>query len=758
MAKERIAPDGPTSNPSLELVPASKPADTGGAGWSLPLSDGVPAPDGVDLARYMHSLRRRWLVIVVVALPLSAAATYAARVFMPRQYVAAAVLRIATSDKTLVFETADANRGLGNSFDIYKRTQRQLLRSRYVLIPALRDRPDGSLAELPVFRNEPDPIAWLETHVDVLFPDDSEVMHVSLSAANPEGLDRLVNGIVEAYFDNVVHEEGKLKKQRLDSLKEAHAVYELELQEKHKSLNRLKDQLKEQLGTGDSKTLTPSQELELEQYGMLRSQANKISFELRQARAELTAREGANDGEIAISEFELLEAMRGDRKSQELKAFRDRAEDRLQEARKRLGPGASEQKLAPYREPVKSLDEKIETRKGELREELVERKRGAAIATIDSLKSKLSELEHQERATDSQLRALHPEARGQQTPFSIKQLESDVAAGHELLRFVGAEIERTRIELQPANERLSARVTLLSKANPARVADAKSRISKIIGAGIVAFLLPVALIVWLDARRRCINSGEEIVAGLGLSIIGTVPMIPSRIMRRLGGDSAKQQYWRTLLSESVDSIAAVLLRGAGASGIRVVMVSSATAGEGKTTLAANLATSLAGAGRRTVLVDFDLRRPALHRLFDLSLQPGINDLLREPDALATTIQVTEIRNLAFLAAGRWTSTGLVGLAGADLKSLFERLQAEYEFVVVDGSPILPIVDTRLIAQNVDTVVLSVIRDVSRAPLVRATCELLQKFNVPIFGVVVTGSRGDAYSDSSYQKYATAKAV
>jgi len=712
------------------------------------MSDGEAAADGGDLARYLHSLRRRWLVIVVVALPLSAAATYAARLFMPRQYIATAVLRVAHSDKTLVFETADANRALGNTFDIYKRTQRQLLRSRFVLTRALRD---GSLNELPVFRDEPDPIAWLETNVNVQFPDESEVMHVSLSAADPQGLDLLINGIVDAYFKEVVYAEGTLKKGRLDNLVTVRARLEEELRKKQGDLTLLTDKL----GTGEQK-LTPSQEQELERYKVVLAQSYNIERDLLQVRGKLNLREAAaaGDSQIEISDFELLEAVRADGKAQELKAARDSADDLFQKARKRAASD-TEPKLVPYREAVRDCDEKMERRKEELHQQLSERKRLAASAESESLQKDLSLLLQQQEETASTLRRLHPDA-GQKASVEVEILRSEVAMCRDLLNYVGTEMERTRIELQP--DKLSARVTSLSEATPARVADARSRISKIIGAGIVALLLPAFLIIWLDARRRCINSGEEIVAGLGLSIIGTVPMIPSRIMRRLGGNSAQQQYWRTLLSESVDSVAAVLLRGAGATGIRVVMVSSATAGEGKTTLAANLATSLAGAGRRTVLVDFDLRRPALHRLLDLSLQPGINDLLRGPDALATTVQVTEIRNLAFLAAGRWSATGLAGLAGADLKSLFERLQAEYEFVVVDGSPILPIVDTRLIAQHVDTVVLSVIRDVSRAPQVRAACELLQKFNVPIFGVVVTGSRGDAYSDSSYQKYATAKAV
>jgi Mrp family chromosome partitioning ATPase len=93
---------------------------------------------------------------------------------------------------------------------------------------------------------------------------------------------------------------------------------------------------------------------------------------------------------------------------------------------------------------------------------------------------------------------------------------------------------------------------------------------------------------------------------------------------------------------------------------------------------------------------------------------------------------------------------LSGLAVADLKALFASLRAEFELVIVDACPILPVVDTRLIGQHVDAVLLSVLRDVSRTPKLRAACELLDLFGVPILGVVVTGSSEEVYSDGSYE--------
>jgi Mrp family chromosome partitioning ATPase len=135
----------------------------------------------------------------------------------------------------------------------------------------------------------------------------------------------------------------------------------------------------------------------------------------------------------------------------------------------------------------------------------------------------------------------------------------------------------------------------------------------------------------------------------------------------------------------------------------------------------------------------------------------VTELLGDPGEFDSVVQATQIPNLMFLAAGRWCASGLSRLAANDLKCLFDRLRSEFDFVVVDGSPILPVVDTRLIAQHVDTVVLSVLRDISCIPQLRAACQLLEFFNVPILGVVVTGSRGDAYH-SHYEQLDDVKSI
>jgi capsular exopolysaccharide synthesis family protein len=174
------------------------------------------------------------------------------------------------------------------------------------------------------------------------------------------------------------------------------------------------------------------------------------------------------------------------------------------------------------------------------------------------------------------------------------------------------------------------------------------------------------------------------------------------------------------------------------------MVSSASGGEGKTTLATQLAMSLARAGRQTVLVDFDLRRPAFDEVFGLPLEPGVCEGLRRQSSVSALVHQVANDNLAVVTAGRWDRSALASLSNGAAAAMFKQLREEYEFVVVDTSPILPVADARFVSQHVDAVVLAVFRDVSQAPKIEAACEILAAFGVQTVEAVVTGPNDNMY--------------
>src|SRR5262249_18302136 len=154
-------------------------------------------------------------------------------------------------------------------------------------------------------------------------------------------------------------------------------------------------------------------------------------------------------------------------------------------------------------------------------------------------------------------------------------------------------------------------------------------------------------------RGRRIQTTEEVIAGLGMRVVGSLPVLAKPAQRRLlAGDQSQDRPDESVI-ESVDAIRTLLLKDASVEATRVGMVSSAVSGEGKTTLASQPAGSLARAGRKTLLIDCDLRRPAVHQLFEQPLTPGFAEVLLNEVHVAEATRSTPADGLWMIPAGQW---------------------------------------------------------------------------------------------------------
>jgi capsular exopolysaccharide synthesis family protein len=182
------------------------------------------------------------------------------------------------------------------------------------------------------------------------------------------------------------------------------------------------------------------------------------------------------------------------------------------------------------------------------------------------------------------------------------------------------------------------------------------------------------------------------------------------------------------------------LREASHQEMRVVMVTSAVSGEGKTTLASHLAGSLARSGRRTLLIDCDLRHPAVHQLFELPLNPGFSEAVLGEVHVVEVIRPTPIKGLSVITAGQWDREVMQIMTREEVVGIFEKLRAEYEFIVMDSHPVLAAADALVVGQYADAVLMSLLRDVSQSPRVYAACQRLATLGIRLMGAVVNGSR------------------
>ncbi len=273
----------------------------------------------------------------------------------------------------------------------------------------------------------------------------------------------------------------------------------------------------------------------------------------------------------------------------------------------------------------------------------------------------------------------------------------------------------------------------------------------------------------LDTRVR---TSDEISERLGLPLLARLPEPPRRLRREnqlvmVNDPTGTQSEAFRMLRTNLDFVR--IDRDA-----RTIMVTSAVEAEGKSTTAANLAAALARIGQRVVLVDLDLRRPFLHRFFDLSGHPGLTHVAvghaELEDALVPIPLVS--------ATGAITGTNGNGSSGSRVEGLLEvlgsgpippnvdefvgtravadildRLRARADIVIVDSTPLLVVGDAMALTSAVDGIVVVTRMNVVRRPMLRELGRVLDSSPAQKLGFVVTGAGGhESYYgyESSYR--------
>ena len=184
---------------------------------------------------------------------------------------------------------------------------------------------------------------------------------------------------------------------------------------------------------------------------------------------------------------------------------------------------------------------------------------------------------------------------------------------------------------------------------------------------------------------------------------------------------------------------------------KIILVTSAVPKEGKSTVASNLARTMAFAGSRVLLIDADLRRGQLHELFDLPAEPGLGDLLSREGDLPFYLMPTSVPNLTLMPRGKHLdNTGELFLAPS-CDRLLARVRKEFDCVIIDSIPIFAADDTTSLAPKVDGVLFVVRHSFTSADTARHALEMLYERQVKVLGIVFNRANPTARS-YRYYKY------
>ncbi|MEX0611475.1 MAG: polysaccharide biosynthesis tyrosine autokinase [Pirellulales bacterium] len=671
---------------------------------------------GMDANTFLHALRRRWLLALGIGLVMAGGAASVLWFLFPESSSATALFQVANEQQSIVFDVNQSNQ----NFDILKKTQLALLRSYFVLYAAVRD---PGMSSLSVFAKQGDPVEWLQENLRVDFPQQGEILSISLSSDAPsEDLVRLVDAVAKAYRDEVIYAEKQRRLATRDLLARS-------LENLNKEITRKWEDyiaIAQETGRPQGENNDPETDLLLRDIASLQSRKSEIESQLYQMQTDFAVAKSQLEDPRMI-DMQVDQYMAQDQAVLMIQQQLGFAQMQVSQSSGRRGRAAAgaEQKvaqlqnqIAQYRADLKAqlqrdkkskpnlalqaLNKEFQTRFGSLRMQL-----GALNTTLEEKKKELSGRIEKSVELETRQRELE----------QIEQISSDMSIKLESLDVEAGAPEQIR-QVQQAIASKG-----MNKAQQYSIAAL---------GGLAALALTCFGIGYLEFRSRRLNGPDEVNEGLGIRVVGTLPSLASRQALDASHPIVAQ------LTESIDGVRTILMHDSTAHRRQVVLVTSAATMEGRTTVASQLAASLARAGRRTLLIDGDLRRPALHALFDVPLEDGLCEVLRAEVDVADVIRPTHAEGLWLLTAGYCDIDAIHALATEQMQPVFDKLRNEYDFVIIDGAPVLGMSDALIFGQYSDGAILSVRRDHSQMPKINQAAELLRGVGIRIVGAVVNG--------------------
>lgn len=394
----------------------------------------------------------------------------------------------------------------------------------------------------------------------------------------------------------------------------------------------------------------------------------------------------------------------------------------------------------------------------------------------ESKRAILGEVKNIQRALDREL-------------ATARQHESGLAGLLEQAKKEGTELNRLEIEFnrlrrdKENNEKLYALLLERTKesglarmlnVNNVRVLDrprvprgpVRPNVPLNIGAGILlGILLGVGMAMGRAVLDRTIKTPGDVEQVLGVSFLGLIPELEltkeaaaNQKVRRRGrsGSPGRELIVHEMptsgIAEASRSIRTNILFTAPDKPYKVMLITSAAMGEGKTTVACCIAIAMAQTGKRVVIVDCDLRRPRLHRIFQKPSDVGLTTALVEGEN-EDHIEETEVPNLSVYVAGPHPPNPAELLQSERFKTVLKRLMAKYDYVLLDSPPVLAVTDAAVLSTLVDGVVMVTRAFQTRKELAQHALRRLTDVGAHVAGVVLNAVNltKDEYK-YSYQYY------
>jgi non-specific protein-tyrosine kinase len=272
-------------------------------------------------------------------------------------------------------------------------------------------------------------------------------------------------------------------------------------------------------------------------------------------------------------------------------------------------------------------------------------------------------------------------------------------------------------------------------------------------AGVTGAMLAVGVVFLIEYLDNTVKTSEDLQRTLGFSALGTIPEIQSDITG--GGSLISISQPRMPIVEAYRILRTNLQLRTIDAPVNTILITSSIPGEGKSTTSANLGVVMAQADLSVIMADTDLRRPILHKLFQLPNDRGVTTaLLDDESAIEDHLQGTSVKNLRVLTSGPLPPNPSELLGSKRMERLIHGLKEKADIIIFDSPPLLAIADATVLANGVDGVLAVASAGETRHKTIVKTVETLRANGANLLGVVLVRFRPGYMDDYYYDHYAT----
>lgn len=692
---------------------------------------GVPAvepSEGFNLREYWRVIvRRRWLIVPFFL--ATVVVTGLVTIRQQRIYDATATLIIdVQAPKVLdTQQVGDVSEngptGYWYSKEFYE-TQYKVITSRAVAqrvvdklqlgnnleFLGLDDEKDGAARERE--RARLDPVVLLQKQLKVEPVKDSRIVRIRVENPNRDLAALLANSIAEAYIAENLSVRTSNTQSASDWLEKQLADLEVKLEQTSKALYAFKREHDIVATSWEDRQTMVSQRLTAVNEALTKARVQKATLQARNEAIEafgkaLAAGSDDADGLTAIASNPVIQQL----KMRYLEARSECADLKL--------------RYLDSHPKLEACETKLELSRAGLQHQVK--------AALDAARQEYQEVSKTEQNLQKLLNETKTDA------FALNQYEKDYM---ELKRSYDNNVRLYETLMKRLKDTgvtgllQSSNVRILDRARPVQKPIRPDTKQNLILAALLGILGGVALAFGAEQLDTSITSQQQVEEKLGLTFLGIVPSIP-KTADGTAQDLVVHRQPKSAVAECVRSVRTNLLFMSPDKPLKTILITSSGPQEGKTTVAAALAEAMADSGNKVLLVDADMRRPRIHRIFGIpNSSAGLSSLILGQGGLAEAIKSTEVSNLFVLPCGPIPPNPSELLHTEAFARLVDSIAAAYDRVIIDSPPVGVVADAVVASTRVDGTLMVLKAGRTSRDVAKQAVRQLKDVKARVFGAVL----------------------